>query len=287
MEESFRKQAQQGVSLDYTETPCVCGTINRRTRIVGGKETEIGKYPWMVAIKRAVKIANLIELMDNGGGTLVNRNYVISAAHCFVSVKDISKLILFLGDHDSSLTNEVTSITRKVSYVISHPAYDETTQWNDIAIVKLSTPVQYQWNIRPICLPPIWLNLSRQKLIIIGWGAMMLAGEPSNVLREATVPVVSNSICKVRLNETDSHIDDSVICAGAKDGSKDACQGDSGGPAILKCDGNALFVGIVSFGIGCGNPGYPGVYTRVFHYIDWITKYIHPTSLCGSQCFPE
>ena len=61
-----------------------------------------------------------------------------------------------------------------------------------------------------------------------------------------------------------------MICAGKA--GKDSCQGDSGGPMV---DSEGKQVGIVSWGYGCADEGYPGVYTRVSHYYDWIVKHAH------------
>jgi len=60
----------------------------------------------------------------------------------------------------------------------------------------------------------------------------------------------------------------SQMCAGFLQGGIDACQGDSGGPLI--CDGH--LAGIISWGVGCADPGYPGVYTNVSHFLKWIRK---------------
>ena len=58
-----------------------------------------------------------------------------------------------------------------------------------------------------------------------------------------------------------------MICAGI--GEKDSCQGDSGGPLV---DVNRYLVGIVSWGEGCARDGYPGVYTEVAHFVEWIKE---------------
>jgi len=278
---------QAGVTLDASRTSCPCGQVNRQTRIVGGTETTPGKYPWMAEIKQSYPLGNSFGIIDLCGGALVNTLYVITAAHCFVSAKDPKVLSVYLGDHDSTTTNEIDSITRNVATITPHPQYNQTSQANDIAIVKLASAVVYQWNILPICIPPSGLNMLQQNLIVLGWGSTFQAGPASPVLREVSIPVIPNPDCKTQYAGTVAKIDQSTICAGTKDGSKDACQGDSGGPAAYLCDSDCSLAGVVSYGIGCGNPQYPGVFTNVSNYIGWITQNIPPKTLCGSQCYPN
>lgn len=70
---------------------------------------------------------------------------------------------------------------------------------------------------------------------------------------------------------------ESQVCAFKE--SRDACRGDSGGPIqthhkIYHCSYSVI--GVTSFGIGCATPGIPGVYTRVYHYLDWIERIVWP-----------
>lgn len=92
-------------------------------------------------------------------------------------------------------------------------------------------------------------------------------GKESMVQRQAILPVWRNEECNAAYYQP---ITSSFLCAGYSQGGKDACQGDSGGPLILKIEGRWTQIGIVSFGNKCGEPGYPGVYTRVSEFIDWI-----------------
>uniref|UniRef100_A0A8D2KWV5 Peptidase S1 domain-containing protein n=1 Tax=Varanus komodoensis TaxID=61221 RepID=A0A8D2KWV5_VARKO len=83
------------------------------------------------------------------------------------------------------------------------------------------------------------------------------------VLQCVKVPILTDAECK---KAYPGNISDNMICLGYIEGGKDACQGDSGGP--VACDG--VLQGIVSWGIGCALPGYPGVYTKVCKYVNWI-----------------
>ena len=82
---------------------------------------------------------------------------------------------------------------------------------------------------------------------------------------EAEIGCVTKDECKLAYG---SYIKDEMVCGGS-DG-KDSCQGDSGGPAVIESDSAGNIVGVTSFGYGCARPGYPGVYTRVQKYLEWI-----------------
>lgn len=77
------------------------------------------------------------------------------------------------------------------------------------------------------------------------------------------VPILDNGYCKERYQDW---FLDGMMCAGYKEGERDACEGDSGGPMV--CDG--LLTGVVSYGNDCALPGYPGIYADVTYYHDWI-----------------
>lgn len=100
----------------------------------------------------------------------------------------------------------------------------------------------------------------------------LLGGPASAVLQLASLPVVTTEFCKEKLANFKTTIDSTVICAGQ--GGKDACQGDSGGPLMYGKPSNTSFnfyqIGVVSYGYKCAEIGYPGVYTRVTEFLDWI-----------------
>lgn len=87
--------------------------------------------------------------------------------------------------------------------------------------------------------------------------------EKSASLQQAPVPILNKELCQVIYK-----LPASQMCAGFLQGGIDACQGDSGGPLI--CDGR--LAGIISWGVGCADPGYPGVYTNVSHFLKWIRR---------------
>ncbi|KAK2169063.1 hypothetical protein LSH36_12g05014 [Paralvinella palmiformis] len=140
---------------------------------------------------------------------------------------------------------------------------------NDIAIVILDKAIDFNPDVQPICLPKKDKNYYDNKSVIVsGWGG----GTISVLLQYAQLSVLSQVDCRrIRVFR---NLSDKMLCAADDDGytSKDSCQGDSGGPLAYKNPnkgGTFELVGIVSWGYGCA-AGYPGVYTRVSEYLDWI-----------------
>ena len=85
------------------------------------------------------------------------------------------------------------------------------------------------------------------------------------------VPTIKNKDCNSDYEDYPLSITNSMICAGYRGvGGKDACSGDSGGPLICNHGDKAILAGVVSWGKGCGDKNFPGVYSRVTHVLDWI-----------------
>ncbi|KPJ15516.1 Proclotting enzyme [Papilio machaon] len=106
---------------------------------------------------------------------------------------------------------------------------------------------------------------------VVGWGTTRYGGAESSRQLEARMPVWRNEDCDRAYFQP---ITDTFLCAGYSRGGVDACQGDSGGPLMLQANGRWTQIGVVSFGNKCGEPGYPGVYTRVTRYLSWLQQNI-------------
>lgn len=121
-----------------------CGLTNKLTRIVGGVETLVNQYPWMA----------LLMYRDQFycGGSVINSRYVLTAAHC-IDKFDISKMSVRILEHDWKSTNETKTQDFKVEYTLKHIGYSTTNYNNDIALIKLKTPIRFQDSMRPVCLP--------------------------------------------------------------------------------------------------------------------------------------
>ena len=235
----------------------------RDARIVGGQDADPGEYPWQVRVSPSGFLC---------GGTLIDREWVLTAAHCVVTESNApmspSDVSVVLGDHNLS-GNDGTEQSINTSQVIVHPQYGSAGNDYDIALLKLASPA----NIVPGTVETIELNTDANlaagtNAVVTGWGTTSSGGSISQILQEVTVPLVSNQTCAGSYGST---ITDNMICAGFQAGGKDACQGDSGGPLVIQTgSGGWKHVGIVSFGNGCAAPDFYGVYARTSRFIDWI-----------------
>ncbi|XP_027455019.1 coagulation factor XI isoform X5 [Zalophus californianus] len=158
-----------------------------------------------------------------------------------------------------------------VQEIIIHDQYEVAESGYDIALLKLETAINYTDAQRPICLPSKGdRNVIYTDCWVTGWGYQKLRGKIQNTLQKANIPLVTTEECQIRYRR--HKISSKMICAGYKEGGKDACKGDSGGP--LSCKHNEVWhlVGITSWGEGCGQRERPGVYTNVVKYVDWILE---------------
>ncbi|XP_037793037.1 trypsin-1-like [Penaeus monodon] len=256
---------------------CQCGVANPN-RIVGGTEVSPAhKYPWHIGLK-----------YENGasywcGGSIINNQYVMTAAHCFFDKygnrESDEGLVVGVADHDMSVsTDDVSGVTRlvKVAKVILHPNYVSSGYDNDIALLKLSETLDLSKNkeLRSVCLPADdSKNYAGALGIAAGWGKLQYGGSQPDKLMEVTLPILEQSCWGKTVTER-------MLCAGYKEGGKDTCQGDSGGPLYV-VEGSKYFqVGITSFGDGCANPNSPGVYARVSKFLSWIKTNTADATYC-------
>ncbi|MGB0846255.1 MAG: trypsin-like serine protease [Thiolinea sp.] len=231
------------------------------TRIIGGTEAQSGSYPWMVSLQgRGQHFC---------GASMVARDWVLTAAHC-VEGESASGVQAVIGEFDLNSQNDGGQ-QRAISRIIIHPKRQSSSNDHDIALLQLKTPVTGS----PVlaATSTVMKNVTPGKLLtVMGWGNQSTSGEQfPNKLFEVQVPYVSNDNCG---NYSAGEITENMLCAGFPKGGKDSCQGDSGGPLLYQLDGQWQQVGVVSFGEGCAQPDYPGVYARVEKYTDWIDGYL-------------
>ncbi|XP_011173476.1 proclotting enzyme isoform X1 [Solenopsis invicta] len=248
-----------------------CGVRNAgKYRVVGGEEALPGRWPWMAAI--FLHGSRRTEFWC--GGSLIGPRHILTAAHCTRDQRQrpfaARQFTVRLGDIDLERDDEPSSPeTYAVKEIHAHPKFSRVGFYNDIAILELVRPVRRSPYVIPICLPQSRYRgypFAGARPTVVGWGTTYYGGKESTIQRQAVLPVWRNEDCNAAYFQP---ITSNFLCAGYSQGGKDACQGDSGGPLMLKVEGRWTQIGIVSFGNKCGEPGYPGVYTRVSEYVDW------------------
>ncbi len=266
--------------------------INNTNRIIGGNESASGQFPYMAALVR-----NNTQFLSNRqfcGASIIADKWLLTAAHCMYDSFDnrISSDSFRVAVGFTNLRTEQPEELTVSNYYL-HPQYDHSDPFarNDIALIELA-------NEQP--QPAIGLYeadgsaLAGFNSTVMGWGATDYSDPTTpvypNELRHAVLPIVSRDVCNAPVSYQGT-IATSQICAGFPAGGIDSCIGDSGGPLVTNIDGRVTQVGIVSFGNGCAEPFFYGVYTNVGAYVDWIDDYVQisrvgtPTAFAGSGGF--
>ncbi|UUU29917.1 serine protease [Streptomyces sp. CA-210063] len=235
------------------------GAVAAPQPIVGGTTTTAAAYPYVMQITNASQ-------SQFCGGTLVSPTKVVTAAHC-VDGRTTSSTRVVGGRTYRNGTNGTVS---QVTDIWVHPSYTDATAGDDVAVLTLATSMPYT---------PIGYASSSQTSLytagttarILGWGTTSSGGSSSNQLRTATVPVVANSVCGSSSSYGSEFIASDMVCAGYTSGGVDTCQGDSGGPLII----GGVLAGITSWGYGCADAQYPGIYTRLTTFSNLVTAEVN------------
>jgi secreted trypsin-like serine protease len=264
-------------------------------KIVGGEAARQNAWPWQVAVYRRA--------MKNGaplgagflfcGGTLISSKWVLTAAHCFDRERG--------GRFDAAAAGDVMVVEAtntltpsqfgggngngkklRVARILAHEQWNPGSMENDIALLELASPAVSK--PIPVSFAPMRAaaqakdarldRLEAEGLMatVTGWGHLGFDDPkvPANLM-QVEIPVVSLETCKQAYGNRGGVIDHRTICAGAREGGKDACSGDSGGPLVVRApDGGYAQVGIVSWGRKCGLANFFGVYTRVSAFDEWM-----------------
>ncbi|KAL1129162.1 hypothetical protein AAG570_013693 [Ranatra chinensis] len=265
--------SNRGAQCGVRNAHGINGRIKTPTYVDG--ESEFGEYPWQVAILKK----DPQESVYVCGGTLIDSLHILTAAHCIKSYTAYD-LRVRLGEWDVNHDVEFYPYEeRDVSLVQIHPEFYAGTLYNDLAVLRMDRPVQpgLTPHISPACIPDLRMDFTGSRCWTTGWGKDAFGdyGKYQNILKEVDVPVLSHQQCQAQLQQTrlgyDFKLHHGFICAGGEEG-KDACKGDGGGPMVCERGGVWHLVGVVSWGVGCGQLGVPGVYVKVAHYLPWIRQ---------------
>jgi secreted trypsin-like serine protease len=265
--------------------------------IVGGKTAAEGAWPWQV---------RLLDSMDTNtgfcGGSFITEQWVLTAAHCLVDENNEAATSVVVG-YGSNMQSQLNMVESAAVFV--HPDYLEGYA-ADIALVKLGEPVPgAQWIEVATADREAQLTTPGSKLIVSGWGSvwdfagfedsawvrdgrdivsprgLLSSGEllSPDQMREVEIELIDAAECSASYEaygeavESDYYfVAETEMCAGAPAGAADSCYGDSGGPLVAPADNPQGFiqVGVVSWGVQCGNPALPGIYSRTSQFYDWI-----------------
>ncbi|XP_065114953.1 serine protease 27-like [Paramisgurnus dabryanus] len=247
----------------------VCGRAPFNKKILGGSDATEGSWPWHVGITSTGQPFSVC------GGSLINKDWVLSSAFC-INIMDTSvdQIVIYLGRR-SQIDPDPHQINRTVINVIKHPDYNPNTNDNDIALFQLSSSVNFTDYIRPVCLAAAGSVFDKGlSSWVTGWGYTNNGTLP-NILQEVEIPIVSNKNCSIAYNGSGVTITDNMLCAGQlNDVFKGTCLFDFGGPLVSKQGSQWIQNGIMIMTYACYTKNIPGVFTRVSQYQDWINAHI-------------
>ncbi|XP_075704027.1 transmembrane protease serine 9-like [Rhinoderma darwinii] len=252
-----------------------CGSPVVTTRIVGGTDAVDGEWPWQVSVHYLGS--------HMCGGSLISSHWVLSAAHCFENSALAKDYKVYLGLYRLSLKTSPHTVISGVQTLIVNAEYEGVGSRGDIALLRLSGPINFTQYIMPICLPAASVTFpSGMECWVTGWGQTSYYGgpPPNGTLQKVMTPIIDHETCDKMYHMWTSEtitsiiVQEDKICSGYIEGQKDSCQGDSGGPLLCKVHGVWYQAGVVSWGEGCANPYRPGVYTLIPVYEQWIRTFV-------------
>jgi len=257
-----------------------CGIKGSSNRVIGGTEVVENEYPWLCSLKyRGNHICGMTLISGPPHDTIL-----VGAAHCYSPGDSTDKYTITCGEH-SLQKQDTYQVTLQVTEVIIHPRYVEASSSGfDIAVYKVTeAPLNgkmVEKRLWPACLPAINHDYYAETTYVAGWGITQTKFIHGTKLQVKGIPdIARHTYVKVTNCKDDDNFlyPNGLICAA--DSGRDSCQGDSGGPLIgvaekysTRTDTRYSWIGIVSFGVGCAEPGYPGAYTRSSCFLGFIAE---------------
>ncbi|KAI4457880.1 polyserase-related [Holotrichia oblita] len=231
------------------------GQLNQTNRIIGGQPVlHRSQFPFQVSLR--------YNAWPMCGASIIDNRHLLTAAHCVTDdrgrLRNKSRYHAVVGDLRTNI-NSPTTVIRRILNIFVHENYNPSTIVSDVAVLRIESLI-FNANINSI---PLAANLPppNTNCTISGWGLTDFEGDPSPILLFAHVLLLSHQTC---LQSYGSYLLGGMICAGFP--GRDSCSGDSGGPLVC----NGVQIGIVSWGVRCGDLEFPGVYASVPTYVDWI-----------------
>jgi len=259
------------VNLIEAGSKCGVASVNseRGWRIIGGVDAKKGEFPWQVTIKGPSGSGH------NCGGTIINDQWILTAAHC------PETSVIVLGDYNMK-TKDGDEVQIPIAEWIRHPQdRGDFKNGYDVTIIKLAEKLDFEGehaHLAPVCLASDAddneFAAPDALCTATGWGYTQPGRDIPDILQKVDLSIWDNADCGDVYSGSVT-ITKRQICAGG-DGKHTTCNGDSGGP--IQCrrdDGSWVQVGVTSFGInGCLRQGYPGAFSRVSQFTSWIQETI-------------
>lgn len=238
----------------------------RQNRIIGGDDVSIVRYSHQVSLRR--KTCPECVYLHECGGNILNEDTILTAAHCVID-RDVRNFTVVAGTDKRTGSDGIVVLIERI---IAHERYNASITDYDVALLFLATPV----TLDKVFIAAVPLVKSSPEVgakgTVIGWGTVSESGMAAQQLQAVNVFVLDRRQCSAAYGD---RFTDTMLCAGVKEGGKDACQKDSGGPLLVE---NQL-AGIISWAIGCASSENPGVYVDVSHVRHWIESTVAANSL--------
>jgi secreted trypsin-like serine protease len=253
-------------AVGFLALVCACGPATSSTvddavdsaenEIVGGVISTIEAVPWQVAVMTP-------RFQQYCGGSIISANWIVTANHCTVSVGDK------IGAGSAKLsTIRTTGQVRTVAQVISFAGFQGPETGRDIALLRLDTPLNLDGvKTKAIAYAKAGdtsLYAAGTLATVSGWGTLSSGGSSPNTVRRVDVRVSTDAAVRSAYGNVSSDQ------FGAASPGKDSCQGDSGGPIIVRSGNTPILTGVVSYGNGCALAGFPGMYSKVASFSNFI-----------------
>lgn len=235
--------------------------------IVGGTNTTIEANPWQVSLQSSSG-------SHFCGGSVLTADWILTAQHCVAGGGTVGRV---MAGSTSRSGGASTTQTRTVSQIVRYPGYVDANLGKDVALLRLSSPLDLSGAsvkaIPIVTAADAAAGVTNPGVVsrVTGWGTLTSGGSTlPTTLQTVDVDVLSNSQAQSSYPQETITADQ---LAAARAG-KDSCQGDSGGPLTVVKDGVRVLAGVVSWGYGCADARYPGMYARVSSFESWINTTI-------------
>lgn len=234
--------------------------------------TILRTFRWIVSVQRQKSLwFGYKRFSHSCGGALITPSWILTASHCLYGRDETIRVVAGTDNLSYLYKAQLRSVTKQ----IMHPSFDIDTYNNDVALLKVNEPFKINSRfsqVGTVCLERGVPVLAYDIATVSGFGAKKFHSKVRNHLYETDIAIIDQATCN---KSFDGVITKNMICAGGMIANKrDACSGDSGGPLQMDVNQHVSLIGLVSFGNNCAMKGFPGIYTRLEIYIDWIVDNI-------------